>query len=94
MRARLAASEQALEAERVAHDETREKLQTAQNSIKLTTLQIEKFKVQLRLDALNLQNRSQFSDPDTNPFNSTFGKVPGQTNSVNRFYDIQLRIQF
>lgn len=47
MRARLAASEQALEAERAAHDETREKLETAQNSIKLTTLQIEKFKVQL-----------------------------------------------
>ncbi len=54
----------------------------------------ERLKLQLRLDALNLQNRSQFSDPDTNPFNSTFGKVPGQTNSVNRFYDIQMRIQF
>jgi len=54
----------------------------------------EKLKVQLRLDALNLQNRSQFSDPDTNPFNSTFGKVSTQTASVNRFYDIQLRIQF
>ncbi|QSR19210.1 hypothetical protein CA833_18630 [Novosphingobium sp. KA1] len=47
MRARLAASEQALEAERAAHDETREKLETAQHSIKLTALQIEKFKVQL-----------------------------------------------
>ncbi|WP_404479196.1 hypothetical protein [Novosphingobium sp. BL-52-GroH] len=47
MRARLAASEQALEAERAAHDETREKLETAQNSILLTALQIEKFKVQL-----------------------------------------------
>ena len=47
MRARLAASEQALEAERAAHDETREKLETAQHSIKLTTLQIEKFNVQL-----------------------------------------------
>lgn len=47
MRARLAASEQALEAERAAHDATREKLETAQNSILLTALQIEKFKVQL-----------------------------------------------
>lgn len=47
MRARLAASEQALEAERAAHDETREKLEAAQNSVKLTALQIEKFKVQL-----------------------------------------------
>lgn len=47
MQARLAASEQALEAERTAHDETREQLETAHNSIKLTALQIEKFKVQL-----------------------------------------------
>ncbi len=47
MQARLAASEQALEAERAAHDETREQLETAHNSIKLTALQIEKFKVQL-----------------------------------------------
>jgi len=45
--ARAVASEQALAAERTAHDETRAKLETAQNSIKLTTLQIEKFKVQL-----------------------------------------------
>lgn len=45
--ARAMASEQALAAERTAHDETREKLEAAQNSIKLTTLKIEKFKVQL-----------------------------------------------
>lgn len=47
MLARAVASEQALAAERTAHDETREKLEVAQNSIKLTALQIEKFKVQL-----------------------------------------------
>lgn len=47
MQARLVASEQALEAERAAHDETREQLKAARNSILLTTLQIEKFKVQL-----------------------------------------------
>ncbi|WP_206240135.1 IS66 family transposase [Novosphingobium terrae] len=45
--ARLAASEQALEVERSAHGETRQQLETAHNSIKLTALQIEKFKVQL-----------------------------------------------
>ncbi|MDR3436232.1 hypothetical protein [Telmatospirillum sp.] len=45
--ARAMASEQALAAEQTAHRETREKLETAQNSIKLTALQIEKFKVQL-----------------------------------------------
>lgn len=45
--ARLAASEQALEIERSALGETRQQLETAHNSIKLTALQIEKFKVQL-----------------------------------------------
>lgn len=47
MRTRLAVSEQALKAERAAHDATREKLESAQNSIKLTALQIKKFKVLL-----------------------------------------------
>jgi hypothetical protein len=47
MQARLAASEQALEAERVAHEDTREQLEAARNSIKLTALQIEKLEVQL-----------------------------------------------
>ena len=45
--ARLAASEQALEAERTAHQTTREQLDAAKNAVKLTTLQIEKLKVQL-----------------------------------------------
>jgi len=40
MQARIAASEQALEAERTAHEATR-------SAVKLTTLQIEKLKVQL-----------------------------------------------
>lgn len=47
MQARLAVSEQALDAERAAHEETREQLEAARNSLKLTALQIEKFKVQL-----------------------------------------------
>ena len=54
----------------------------------------EKATLQLRFDALNVQNRSQFNDPDTNPFNSTFGQITSQTGSTNRFYDIQARIQF
>ena len=54
----------------------------------------EKATLQLRLDALNVQNRSQFNDPDTNPFSSTFGAITSQTASVNRFFDIQARIQF
>ncbi|WP_413061440.1 IS66 family transposase (plasmid) [Sphingomonas carotinifaciens] len=47
MQAQLAASEQALEAERTAHQTTREQLDAAKNAVKLTTLQIEKLKVQL-----------------------------------------------
>ena len=47
MQARLVASEQALEAERTAHQTTREHLDEAKNAVKLTTLQIEKLKLQL-----------------------------------------------
>jgi transposase len=47
MQARLMASEQALEAERTAHQTTREQLDAAKNAVKLTTLQIEMLKVQL-----------------------------------------------
>jgi hypothetical protein len=54
----------------------------------------ERMTLQLRLDADNVQNRSQFNDPTTNPTSTQFGKVTGQTLSVNRFYDAQMRIQF
>src|SRR5207244_5887642 len=47
---------------------------------------------ELRVDALNLLNRSQFSAPDNNPFNTTFGKVSSTTATLNRFYQIQARI--
>ena len=47
MKVRLAASEQALEAEREAHRATHDELAAAKNAIKLTTLQIEKLKVAL-----------------------------------------------
>lgn len=50
--------------------------------------------MQLRLDALNLQNRSQFNAPDLNPVNSTFGQVTSQTAATNRFIQIQARIVF
>ena len=49
---------------------------------------------ELRADALNLFNRSQFSAPDTNPFNTTFGVVTSATSTLNRFYQIQGRIRF
>ncbi len=54
----------------------------------------EKLTGQLRVDVFNVFNRSQFSDPDTNPNNTTFGKVTAQTGSQNRFVQIQARIVF
>jgi hypothetical protein len=49
---------------------------------------------EVRMDALNLLNRSQFSGPDTNPFNTTFGLVSSTTSTLNRFYQLQGRIRF
>lgn len=54
----------------------------------------EGMKLQLRGDAINLQNRSQFAGPDLSPTSSTFGKVQAQTSSLNRFYQIQARVTF
>jgi len=47
MQGRLVTSEQALEAERNAHQTTREQPDAAKNAVKLTTRQIEKLKAQL-----------------------------------------------
>jgi len=54
----------------------------------------ENLSFQLRMDALNLQNRSQFNPPDLNPVNSTFGKVTNNTTSTMRFLLFQGRIRF
>lgn len=58
--------------------------------IKLT----EAVRFQFRVDAINLQNRSQMNAPDINPVSSNFGRVQSQTSSLNRFYQLQARIQF
>ena len=54
----------------------------------------EKVTFEVRADALNLFNRSQFAAPDNNPYNTTFGKITSQTATLNRFYQIQGRIRF
>ncbi|MGH9722248.1 MAG: carboxypeptidase regulatory-like domain-containing protein [Bryobacteraceae bacterium] len=54
----------------------------------------ERLRIQLRGDAINLQNRSQMSGPDLSPTATNFGRVTSQTSSLNRFYQIQARIQF
>ncbi|MGI8992502.1 MAG: carboxypeptidase regulatory-like domain-containing protein [Bryobacteraceae bacterium] len=54
----------------------------------------ERIQMQFRADMFNVFNRSQFADPDTNPNNTTFGRVTAQTGSQNRFVQVQGRIQF
>ncbi|MEO7142473.1 MAG: TonB-dependent receptor [Bryobacteraceae bacterium] len=54
----------------------------------------ERFSFQLRMDALNVMNHSQFNPPDLNPTDSTFGKITDNTSSTMRFILIQGRIRF
>jgi hypothetical protein len=49
---------------------------------------------EVRMDALNLLNRSQFAAPDNNPFDTTFGVVSSTTSTLNRFFELQGRIRF
>jgi hypothetical protein len=50
--------------------------------------------LQLRLDALNVQNRSQMNDPVTDPYRADFGQIVSQTSATNRWLQVQARIQF
>jgi hypothetical protein len=54
----------------------------------------ERLRLQLRADAINLQNRSQMSGPELSPTSTNFGRITSQTSSLNRFYQIQARLQF
>ena len=49
---------------------------------------------QLRVDALNLANRAEFSATDTSPYSSNFAKITSQSNNMNRFIQLQGRIRF
>lgn len=55
---------------------------------------VEGVRLQIRADAINLQNRSQMNAPDINPVSTNFGRITSQTSSLNRFYQVQARIQF
>jgi hypothetical protein len=61
----------------------------------------ERANLQLRFDVYNLQNRSQFSAPNTTPTSTDFGKVTAQPalngaggGAVNRWVTVQARINF
>ncbi len=68
-------------------------LQTNANIHRSITLH-ERMTLHFRADVFNVFNRSQMSDPDTNPNDSTFGQVLSETGSQNRFLQVQARLQF
>jgi hypothetical protein len=49
---------------------------------------------QMRLDALNVLNRSQMNAPSTDPFSTNFGRVISQTSATNRWLQVQARVTF
>jgi hypothetical protein len=54
----------------------------------------ERVRMQFRADVINVQNRSQMAAPNLTPNSTLFGRVTSQTSSLNRFYQVQLRLQF
>jgi len=54
----------------------------------------ERMSLQVRFDAINLQNRSQFDAPNLNPFSTDFGRITQQSAALNRLLQIHGRIRF
>jgi hypothetical protein len=54
----------------------------------------ERVNMQLRLDALNVANRSQMAGPNTDPYSTNFGKITSQTSATNRWLQVQARLTF
>lgn len=54
----------------------------------------ERVRLDLRGDFINLQNRSQMNPPDLSPTSTNFGRIISQTASLNRFIQLQARLQF
>lgn len=69
-------------------------LQTNANVQKEIPFKAERYKFILRFDMLNVFNRYQFDNPNTDPMNTNFGRVQQQTAALNRFLQFQARIQF
>lgn len=61
-----------------------------QRDVRLT----ERFTLQLRMDALNVANHSQFENPNLDPLSTNFGRVTNNTSSTMRFLLFQARIKF
>lgn len=54
----------------------------------------ERVRLELRGDFINLQNRSQMNPPELSPTSTNFGRITSQTSSLNRFVQVQARLQF
>jgi carboxypeptidase family protein len=54
----------------------------------------ERLRLEMRGDFINLQNRSQMNAPDLAPTSTNFGRITSQTSSLNRFIQVQARLQF
>jgi hypothetical protein len=54
----------------------------------------ERVNMQLRLDALNVANRSQMAGANTDPYSTNFGRVLSQTSATNRWIQVQARLTF
>jgi len=54
----------------------------------------ERMNMQLRLDVLNVQNRSQMQGPNTDPLSTNFGRVVSQSAAINRWLQVQARVTF
>ncbi|MCL6508672.1 MAG: hypothetical protein K6T59_16800 [Bryobacteraceae bacterium] len=54
----------------------------------------ERWNLQLRLDALNVLNRSQMAAPVTDPYSTNFGRITSQTSATNRWIQVQARLTF
>jgi hypothetical protein len=54
----------------------------------------EKLSLQIRMDAINLLNRSHFANPNLTTTSTDFGRVTGAAEVVNRFIQLQARLRF
>jgi hypothetical protein len=54
----------------------------------------ERVRFQVRVDAINVQNRTQFAGPNVNPVSTDFARITSQTNTRNRFLQLQGRLRF
>ncbi|MCL4402459.1 MAG: TonB-dependent receptor, partial [Acidobacteria bacterium] len=54
----------------------------------------ERWNLQLRMDVLNVQNRSQMNSPSTDPYSTNFGRITSQTSATNRWIQVQARLTF